>query len=92
MRDAKGALEDFQRAAALSPYSAHIFFNRANLFASLRKYELAEKDYTAALKLQPDDPMVHKRRADVRGKLGLRDEAIQDYQKAVDIQSKVLVY
>ncbi|XP_071844864.1 uncharacterized protein [Apostichopus japonicus] len=92
LRDARGALEDFQHAASLSPYSAHIFFNRANLFASLRQYELAERDYTTALKLLPDDPMVHKRRADVRSKLGRKRDAIDDYRRAVDIQSKVLVY
>ena len=41
----------------------------------------------SALELQPDDPLVHKRRADVRGKLGKREEAIADYQRAIDIET-----
>ena len=44
-------------------------------------------DLFSALELQPDDPLVHKRRADVRGKLGRREEAIADYQRAIDIES-----
>ena len=46
MRDARGALEDFQQAIKLSPLSAHVYFNRGNLYTSLRRYELAEKDYS----------------------------------------------
>lgn len=41
----------------------------------------------SALELQPDDPLVHKRRADVRGKLGKREEAIADYKRAIDIET-----
>lgn len=44
--------------------------------------------YVLALDLQPDDALVLKRRADVRGKLGWRDKAILDYKQAIDIQTK----
>ncbi len=30
----------------LNPYAAHVYFNRANLYASLRKYKESEDDYT----------------------------------------------
>ena len=30
----------------LSPNSAHIYFNRGNVYASLGQYEKAEEDYT----------------------------------------------
>ena len=46
MRDARGALEDFLAAVKLSPLSAHVYFNRGNLYTSLKRYELAEKDYS----------------------------------------------
>ncbi|CAL1530862.1 unnamed protein product [Lymnaea stagnalis] len=88
LHDTKGALEDFNMAAKLSPYSAHIYFNRANLYMSQQQYELAEKEYTTALELKPDDALMLKRRADVRGKLGRRAEAIEDYKRAVDIQTR----
>ena len=40
-----------------------------------------------ALELQPDDALVLKRRADVRGKLGNKDEAVNDYQRAIELQT-----
>ena len=40
-----------------------------------------------ALELQPDDALVLKRRADVRGKLSMKAEAVKDYQKAIKIQT-----
>lgn len=46
LRDAQSALEDFQQAIGLSPHSAHIYFNRANLFASMQLYDKALDDYT----------------------------------------------
>ena len=45
LRDAPGALEDFKAALKLSPYSAHMYFNRGNLYASTEQYDKAEKDY-----------------------------------------------
>ena len=41
----------------------------------------------SALSLQPDDALILKRRADVRGKLGDKEIAIKDYQRAIEIQS-----
>ena len=43
--------------------------------------------FFTALELQPDDPIVHKRRADVLGKLGRREEAVDNYRHAVNIES-----
>ena len=40
-----------------------------------------------ALKLKPGDALTYKRRADVRGKLSKRDEAIEDYKMAIVIQT-----
>jgi len=46
LKDGQGALSDFDAAIRLSPVSAHIYFNRGNLYASLFKYEQAEADYS----------------------------------------------
>eukprot|EP00794_Sanderia_malayensis_P018055 gene18055-19864_t len=88
LKNVAGAFEDFAEAIALSPHSAHIYFNRGNLYASLGKYEEAEKDYTNALSLQPGDALVYKRRADVRGKISKKLEALQDYKTAIIIQTR----
>ena len=41
-----------------------------------------------ALDLQPDDALVLKRRADIRGKLGKKEKAIKDYKQAIEIQGR----
>ena len=46
MKDEEGALEDFGSAIKLSPHSAHMYFNRANLFASLQQLDKANQDYS----------------------------------------------
>ena len=60
MRDARGALEDFQLAVKMSPLSAHVYFNRGNLYASLRRYELAEKDYSEGRIFYVEKPNSHE--------------------------------
>ena len=46
LRNAQGALEDFKAAIKLSPYTAHIYFNRGNLYASMGQFDKAEADYS----------------------------------------------
>ena len=46
LRDAQGALEDFKAAIKLSPYTAHVYFNRGNLYASMGHFDKAEADYS----------------------------------------------
>ncbi|XP_009579312.1 PREDICTED: tetratricopeptide repeat protein 6, partial [Fulmarus glacialis] len=38
------AKEDFEKAICLCPFSAAVYFNRANFYNGLKQYELAEKD------------------------------------------------
>lgn len=38
------AKEDFEKAVCLCPFSAAVYFNRANFYNALKQYELAEKD------------------------------------------------
>ncbi len=49
LRDLRGGEADFNAAIDLSPKSAHIFFNRANLYAFAGNYAKAEADYTTGL-------------------------------------------
>ena len=45
--------------------------------------------HISALDLQPDDPLVLKRRADVRGKLGKKHAAVSDYKQAIELQGRI---
>lgn len=54
LRDSQGALGDFKAAIKLSPHTAHMYFNRGNLYASMEQFDQAEKDYskgTAQIKI-----------------------------------------
>lgn len=62
------------------------------LFPSTNEMHVIRNHYItiiSALDLNPDDPIVHKRRADIRGKLGNRELAIEDYRHAIDIQTRL---
>lgn len=39
-----------------------------------------------ALSIQPNDALMYKFRADIRGKLGFHKEAVEDYKQAITIQ------
>lgn len=80
------AMQDFEWVISRSPFSATVYFNRANLYSTLQQYQLAEEDINKALSLQVDDAFMYKLRADIRLRLGLRDEALLDYKRAVMLQ------
>lgn len=44
-----------------------------------------------ALSLKPDDALVYKLRAEVRGKIGLVEEAVADYVQALNLQDSASV-
>lgn len=42
--------------------------------------------FLVALMLQPGDALLYKLRADVRGRLGWTEQALEDYRTAVELQ------
>ena len=49
LKESKGALADFKRSIDLCPHYCHAYLNRGNLYADLKKYTLADADYTTGL-------------------------------------------
>ncbi|EDM03457.1 rCG62168 [Rattus norvegicus] len=80
------AEKDFSHAMELCPHWAALYFNRASFYVYLKKYELAEEDLDRALSLKPDDAIMYNLRAQVRGKIGLIEEAMCDYNQALDLE------
>uniref|UniRef100_G1T9J7 Tetratricopeptide repeat domain 6 n=2 Tax=Oryctolagus cuniculus TaxID=9986 RepID=G1T9J7_RABIT len=80
------AKDDFARVIDSCPLWAAAYFNRAHLHCCLKQYELAEVDLSKALSLKPNDALVYNLRAEVRGKIGLIDEAVGDYNRALDLE------
>ncbi|XP_062946195.1 tetratricopeptide repeat protein 6 [Cynocephalus volans] len=80
------AKEDFACVIESCPFWAAVYFNRAYFYCCLKQYELAEEDLSKALSLKPNDALVHNLRAKVRGKIGLIEEAMADYNQALDLE------
>ena len=55
------------------------------IFVSLYCFEIF---FPLALSLKPGDALVYKRRADVLGKQGKKVAAIDDYKRAIIIQTR----
>ncbi|XP_059860639.1 tetratricopeptide repeat protein 6 [Delphinus delphis] len=85
------AKEDFARVVESCPFWAAVYFNRAYFYCCLKQYELAEEDLSKALSLKPNDALVYNLRAEVRGKIGLIDEAVADYNQALYLQEHASV-
>nr|XP_027785452.1 tetratricopeptide repeat protein 6 [Marmota flaviventris] len=80
------AEEDFACAVEHCPFWAAVYFNRAHLYCCLEKYELAEEELSKALSLKPNDTLAYHLRAKVRGKIGLIEQAMADYNQALDLE------
>ena len=57
--------------------------NRGVAFRNLGKYQRAIVDYTTALKLDPNDPMIYANRANARRELGELKHAYDDANEAI---------
>jgi tetratricopeptide (TPR) repeat protein len=88
INDATGAFRDLCEAIKYDKYSAHIYMNRALLLYKMENYKLAEKDLNTAIALSPNDALLFKLRADCRGKLEDKTNAISDYKKFMDLQDR----
>ncbi|XP_051002460.1 tetratricopeptide repeat protein 6 [Acomys russatus] len=80
------AEKDISCAIELCPYWAALYFNRASFYFSLKHYEQAEEDLGVVLTLKPDEAIAYNLRAQVRGKIGLTEEAMNDYNHALDLE------
>ncbi|XP_040598979.1 tetratricopeptide repeat protein 6 [Mesocricetus auratus] len=80
------AEKDFSRAIEHCPHWAALYFNRASFYVCLKKYELAEEDLGVALSLKPNEAVLYNLRAQVRGKIGLMEKAMSDYNQALDLE------
>lgn len=87
------ALADFARSLDLAPTSGcakedmgGIFSNRAGVYNSMRRYDLAVSDASEALRLNPGDYVAYHYRGIARAKLGNFEAAINDFRSALRIR------
>lgn len=81
----KEAAANYDRAIALNPLY-DLYLLRANLHKSNRRFDLAIKDYTVALKTRPQDAELYTDRAFCYQKLKKSQRALEDYQQALKLK------
>ena len=86
--DYERALEDYSRAVDRKgsiPDSTLfvVYYNRANTYVNLNKFEEAIADYDEAISLKPDWAGVFNNRGNSKDALGRHDQAIADYNEAI---------
>jgi tetratricopeptide (TPR) repeat protein len=87
------ALADFARSLELAPTSGcakedlgGIYSNRAGVYNSMRRYDLAVSDANEAVRLNPKDYVAYHYRGIARAKLGDFESAINDFRSALRIK------
>ncbi|PWN45194.1 hypothetical protein IE81DRAFT_320366 [Ceraceosorus guamensis] len=80
------ATEHYTRAMGYDPSESIYPLNRAACLLKLQRYADAERDCTASLVLNPDNPKAFFRRGIARASLGCKEEAVQDLDDALEKQ------
>lgn len=79
------AKADFDRAIALDPHNAYLYYDRGNLHAVRQEYASAVDDYTLAIRQDPTLAEAYYNRGIARLKLKLKEAAVSDLSKAGEL-------
>jgi tetratricopeptide (TPR) repeat protein len=86
--DFDGAEQAYKKAVEIDPTEASSFYNRlANVYLHAGHYERAEKAYRKCLEFRFDETMYHCGLGDILVKLGKINDALEEYEKAVQLNS-----
>ncbi|MCH8902906.1 MAG: tetratricopeptide repeat protein [Bacteroidetes bacterium] len=84
INDDEGAIADYNLALRLDPKNPEIYYNRAGSYLSLNQIKNAINDFDRAIELgDHEDYYLNRGRA--KKLVGLFDEAIRDYGKALEL-------
>ncbi|MBR1878108.1 MAG: tetratricopeptide repeat protein [Paludibacteraceae bacterium] len=78
LEDYQGALRDCNAAIERNPFAPSEYYTRGYVYRQLGKPELAEQDYSEALRFSPENRTYMLLRADTRASLKRYDEALAD--------------
>ncbi|RMF07364.1 MAG: tetratricopeptide repeat protein, partial [Alphaproteobacteria bacterium] len=82
LKDARGAVEDFNKAIELFPDYAVVYNNRGNALLELKQPEEAIKDFDRAIALAPAYGAAYNNRGNANHMLGHYEAAARDFRKA----------
>ncbi|KAJ8283134.1 hypothetical protein COCON_G00056530 [Conger conger] len=78
-KDYTEALEKYNKAVELTPADSELIGQRARLLMDMESFSQAAQDAEGLCRLMPLCPQAHCVRAAVLGKLGRKEEALQEY-------------
>lgn len=84
-REIEKALADYSKAIEIKP-SSHDHFERGQIYQAQKNYHYALDDYTASIKLDPDNYAAYFHRAEIHTLNKNYSEAKKDYTKAIEIE------
>ncbi|WP_372370992.1 hypothetical protein [Candidatus Uabimicrobium sp. HlEnr_7] len=73
----------YKKAISLNPQLYQAFFHQAQILHIQKKYKIAVKNYSKALRINPEKPEIHKYRCISFIKLGNFEKALQDVEDAL---------
>jgi tetratricopeptide (TPR) repeat protein/uncharacterized caspase-like protein len=84
----EGAIEEFERAAALEPGNAVTLTLLGDEYFDRQRWQQAADAYRRAIELQPSNEALHMKLGHALYSQGLRDEANREYEKARQLRGK----
>lgn len=87
-RKYKEALQDFDKAVELDPYSADVYNFRGMTKYYMSDYQGALEDFNKTIKLQPDYAEAYNLRGVVKGELNDEKGACADWEKSFELGFK----
>jgi Flp pilus assembly protein TadD len=85
--DYQGMLDDMNKAIAIAPQKAVLYFNRGVAKAGLQDPKGAISDYNRAIAIDPQDAGAYKNRSLLKSELGDNKGAISDANRAIALKS-----
>ncbi len=87
LQDFKEAIEDYTTAIGFAPESAHIYYKKLGDVRTAQKdFEAASKNYTEAIRLQPNYSPAYVGRGIARARVGNQDLMFEDFNQALSLQ------
>ncbi|MFA5644942.1 MAG: tetratricopeptide repeat protein [Candidatus Ratteibacteria bacterium] len=81
--DAKGAMEDYQKAISRDPSYLEAYISRGSLWGALGKYREAVADFEKVLEVRPNASIALNNRGVAYASMGKREEARDDFSRAI---------
>jgi Flp pilus assembly protein TadD len=84
--DYRGMVDDMNKAIAIDPRNATLYFNRGVAKTGLKDIKGAISDYDRAIAIDPKDAGAYKNRSIIKSELGDNNGAISDANRAIALK------